>query len=119
MTEELKEIGKLIRLTNCLNHSAEICKNSSGMNLFSILGIHLAEVLLMVDKTMKQSKISPACRSGGTGRRAAFRAQFPLRECGFDSHLRHHNPSIEIEGLYYQEYCWSVHIFVLKCTFLE
>lgn len=28
-------------------------------------------------------------RSGGTGRRAGFKIRFPLKECGFDSLLRH------------------------------
>ncbi len=35
-----------------------------------------------------------ARRSGGTGRRAAFRAQSSLRGCGFDSHLRHSKPGL-------------------------
>ena len=28
-------------------------------------------------------------RSGGIGRRAGFKIRFPLKECGFDSLLRH------------------------------
>src|SRR5690606_7040918 len=31
----------------------------------------------------------PTGRSGGIGRRAAFRAQWASRPCGFKSHLRH------------------------------
>lgn len=34
--------------------------------------------------------VAKTCRSGGTGRRAVFRAQWALRPCGFESHLRHH-----------------------------
>ena len=43
-------------------------------------------------KSANSGKVGVLCRSGGTGRRAAFRAQWALCPCGFNSHLRHQIP---------------------------